>query len=195
MKIRTIIIDDEKLARQELRYQLKDFSNIEIIDEAENVDEALSKIAELKPDLIFLDISMPEKNGFDLLEELDQAPAVIFITAHDQFAIKAFESNALDYILKPIRAERLQLAIQKVEEEVKTQKEEILKYKKFEREQSGKYTLIFPFNEITEELAITLNKMSSSSGNSQNVGGPNIMKQLINEVKIYYDEKLLFIKS
>ena len=122
MKIRTIIIDDEKLARQELRYQLKDFSNIEIIDEAENVDEALSKIAELKPDLIFLDISMPEKNGFDLLEELDQAPAVIFITAHDQFAIKAFESNALDYILKPIRAERLQLAIQKVEEDIEARK-------------------------------------------------------------------------
>jgi len=122
MKIRTIIIDDEKLARQELRYQLKDFNNIEIIDEAENVDEALSKIAELKPDLIFLDISMPEKNGFDLLEELDQAPAVIFITAHDQFAIKAFESNALDYILKPIRAERLQLAIQKVEEDIEARK-------------------------------------------------------------------------
>jgi hypothetical protein len=82
-----------------------------------------------------------------------------------------------------------------VEEEVKNHKEEFLKYKKFEREQSGKYTLIFPFNEITEELAITLNKMSSSSGNSQNVGGPNIMKQLINEVKVYYDEKLLFFKS
>jgi two-component system LytT family response regulator len=120
MKIRALIIDDEKLARQELRYQLKDFSNIEIIDEAENADEAIEKIASLNPDLIFLDISMPEKSGFDLLEELEQSPEVIFITAHDNHAIKAFEANALDYILKPIRVDRLQQAISKATVEIES---------------------------------------------------------------------------
>lgn len=118
MNIRTIIVDDENLARQELRYLLKDFARIEIIDEAGNADEAKEKIEEQRPDLIFLDINMPEKNGFDLLEELSYLPYVIFATAYDQFAIKAFEANALDYLLKPIREERLSKSILKVADEI-----------------------------------------------------------------------------
>lgn len=121
-KIKSLIIDDEKLARQELRYLLNEFSNIEVVDEAENADDAIAKIDLLKPDLIFLDINMPEKSGFDLLQALEQTPEVIFVTAYDKHAIKAFETNALDYLLKPIRNDRLQEAIQKATEEIETKR-------------------------------------------------------------------------
>ncbi|MEO8151343.1 MAG: response regulator [Bacteroidia bacterium] len=122
--MRTLIVDDETLARQELRYLLKDFQNIEVIEEAANADDAKEKIEELRPDLIFLDINMPVKSGFDLLEELDFMPCVIFATAYDQFAIKAFEANALDYLLKPIREERLSKAILKVTDELSSRQSE-----------------------------------------------------------------------
>jgi two-component system LytT family response regulator len=117
--IKTIIVDDEPLARQELRYLLKGFSEIEIIDEAENVDEAKNKIEDKKPDLIFLDISMPEKSGFELLESLDVAPFVIFLTAYDEYAVRAFEENALDYLMKPTNQERIGKSIEKVKSEIK----------------------------------------------------------------------------
>jgi two-component system LytT family response regulator len=112
--IKTIIIDDERLAREGLKGLLKEFSEIEIIGEAANVDEALELIDRLKPQLLFLDIQMPAKTGFDLLAELDAVPTVIFTTAHDEYALKAFEVNALDYLLKPIDPKRLSDAIQKV---------------------------------------------------------------------------------
>lgn len=115
MSIRAIIIDDERLARAELRKLLKDFSEIEIIDEAVNVEEALEKIEQQKPDLIFLDIQMPGKTGFDLLTELDRSPQVIFTTAHHEFALRAFEVNALDYLTKPVEPRRLADAIQKLQ--------------------------------------------------------------------------------
>ncbi|MCW3081342.1 response regulator [Segetibacter sp.] len=117
MSVRTIIIDDERLARNELKKLLQDFGEIEIIDEASNVQEGLEKIEQHNPDLIFLDIQMPGKTGFDLLEELERAPKVIFTTAYDEFALKAFEVNALDYLLKPIEPKRLSDAIQKVKQE------------------------------------------------------------------------------
>lgn len=112
--MKAIIIDDERLARTELRKLLQDFPEIEIVDEAANVDEGLSKIENLNPDLIFLDIQMPGKTGFDMLNELDRAPQVIFTTAYDEFALKAFEVNALDYLLKPIEPKRLADAIHKL---------------------------------------------------------------------------------
>lgn len=114
MSVRTIIIDDERLARNELRKLLQEFSEIEVIDEAANVNEGLEKIEQHNPDLIFLDIQMPGKTGFDLLEEVDKAPRVIFTTAYDEYALKAFEVNALDYLLKPIEPKRLSDAIQKL---------------------------------------------------------------------------------
>lgn len=114
MSVRTIIIDDERLARNELRKLLQEFSEIEVIDEAANVNEGLEKIEQHSPDLIFLDIQMPGKTGFDLLDELDRAPRVIFTTAYDEYALKAFEVNALDYLLKPIEPKRLSDAIQKL---------------------------------------------------------------------------------
>lgn len=115
MSIKTLLIDDERLARLELRKLLKEHPAIEVIDEAANVDEALQKIDQLKPDLIFLDIQMPGKTGFDLLAELDRAPQVIFTTAHHEFALKAFEVNALDYLMKPVEPGRLADAIQKIQ--------------------------------------------------------------------------------
>jgi two-component system, LytTR family, response regulator len=111
---KTIIVDDERLARAELRKLLLDFPEIEIIAEASNVNEGIEKIDTLNPDLIFLDIQMPGKTGFDLLQEVDKAPYVIFTTAYDEFAIKAFEVNALDYLLKPIEPKRLADAIHKI---------------------------------------------------------------------------------
>jgi two-component system LytT family response regulator len=117
MSVRTIIIDDERLARNELKKLLQDFAEIEVIDEASNVQEGLEKIELYNPDLIFLDIQMPGKTGFDLLEELERSPKVIFTTAYDEFALKAFEVNALDYLLKPIEPKRLSDAIQKVKQE------------------------------------------------------------------------------
>lgn len=112
--MKALIIDDERLARKELTVMLKSYPEIEVIGEAQNVDEALLKIDKLDPELLFLDIQMPEKNGFDLLKELDRCPKVIFITAYDEHALKAFEVNALDYLLKPVDSIRLSEAIKKV---------------------------------------------------------------------------------
>lgn len=108
------MIDDERLARTELRKLLQEFPEIEIVDEASNAEEGLQKIEALNPDLVFLDIQMPGKTGFDLLSELDHAPQVIFTTAYDEYALKAFEVNALDYLLKPIEPRRLGEAIEKL---------------------------------------------------------------------------------
>ncbi len=110
-----LIIDDERLARKELNSLLAEHHEIEIIGEAVNADDAFEKINTLNPDLLFLDIQMPGKTGFDLLEMLDSVPKVIFTTAYDEFALKAFEVNALDYVLKPIQPERLKDAISKLE--------------------------------------------------------------------------------
>jgi two-component system LytT family response regulator len=112
--MKTLIIDDERLARKELISLLEPYTEIEIVDEAINVDDALEKISKHNPELIFLDIQMPGKSGFDLLEELDKVPKVIFTTAYDEYAIKAFDFNALDYLLKPIQEERLKDSIQKL---------------------------------------------------------------------------------
>jgi len=116
--IQTIIVDDERLAREGLKNLLKEYPEIQIIGEASNVDEAIDMIDKLKPQLIFLDIQMPEKTGFDLLEDLIETPSIIFTTAYDEFAIKAFEVNALDYLLKPIQKDRLGEAIGKAKKQI-----------------------------------------------------------------------------
>jgi len=115
MSKRAIIIDDERLARNELRKLLVEHPEVEIVAEATNANEGIEKINELQPDLIFLDIQMPGKTGFDMLSEIDKAPAVIFTTAYDEFAIRAFEFNALDYLLKPVEPKRLSDALHKLD--------------------------------------------------------------------------------
>jgi two-component system LytT family response regulator len=111
---KTIIIDDEELARRRLRRLLKGFEEFTILTEAENGAEGLKLIDELKPDLIFLDIEMPVLNGFEMLSQIKQQPKVVFTTAYDQYAIKAFEENSIDYLLKPIEAERLEKTVAKL---------------------------------------------------------------------------------
>ncbi|MEM1002249.1 MAG: LytTR family DNA-binding domain-containing protein [Bacteroidota bacterium] len=122
--MRALIIDDERLARKELNSLLEEYNEIEIVGEAANADEAIELINTLNPDLLFLDIQMPGKTGFELLEDLDNVPHVIFTTAYDEFALKAFEVNALDYLLKPVQPERLKESIAKLPER-KSDKEEI----------------------------------------------------------------------
>ncbi len=122
--MRALVIDDERLARKELINLLSEMGKVDVVGEAVNVEDAKAKIAELKPDVLFLDIQMPEKNGFDLLSELETVPHVIFTTAYDEFALKAFQVNALDYLLKPIEPERLSEAIQKLSRKVKEATEE-----------------------------------------------------------------------
>lgn len=111
---RTLIIDDERLAREELKSILKEYTEIDVVGEAQNGEEGIQKVKELKPDLIFLDVSMPEMTGFEMLKHLEEIPHVIFVTAYDQYALKAFEVNALDYVLKPIESERLEEALGKL---------------------------------------------------------------------------------
>ncbi len=114
-----IIVDDERLARNELKRLLENFPNIHIVGEASNTDEASSLIEELQPDVLFLDIQMPGKTGFEWLEEWEGfLPEVIFTTAFNEFALKAFEVNALDYLLKPIELSRLSESIQKLEKRI-----------------------------------------------------------------------------
>lgn len=113
--MKVLIVDDERLARKELTGLLEDYSNFEIIGEAVNADDAYQKINELKPDLLFLDIQMPGKTGFELLESLETVPRVIFTTAYDEYALKAFEVNAFDYLMKPIHPERLKETLKKLE--------------------------------------------------------------------------------
>jgi two-component system LytT family response regulator len=114
--MRALIIDDERLARKELAKLLEEHPSIEIVGEAMNADEAEQMINELNPDLLFLDIQMPGRTGFQLLESLESVPLVVFTTAYDEFALKGFEVNALDYLLKPIQAERLSEAVHKIME-------------------------------------------------------------------------------
>jgi two-component system LytT family response regulator len=111
MSTTCLIVDDEKLARDLLREYLEGFPEIEILGECSQGNEAVEKIEKLKPDLLFLDVQMPGMTGFDVLEEIEHEPYVIFTTAYDQYAIKAFEKNAVDYLLKPLDEERFRQAI------------------------------------------------------------------------------------
>ncbi|WP_047416315.1 LytTR family DNA-binding domain-containing protein [Cellulophaga sp. Hel_I_12] len=112
--IKTVIVEDSRLARNEIKELLKQYPELILVGEAENVDEGFELITATKPDLLLLDINMPEKDGFELLEMLDEVPITVFTTAFDEYAIKSFEYNALDYLLKPINDKRFGVAIEKV---------------------------------------------------------------------------------
>jgi two-component system LytT family response regulator len=181
--MKALIIDDSRLARNELRRLLKDFDNIQIVGEAANADEAVEKIEETKPDILFLDIQMPGRDGFQLLEALDTVPEVIFTTAYDEYALKAFDFNALDYLVKPIKKERLATTISKVAEQYRKREdtdgngdylglEDQVFVKEGEScwfvtldkirlfEVSGNYTTIY-FNEAKPMIPRTLNYLES----------------------------------
>ena len=117
-RIRTVIVEDEAPARDILKHYLKDHTDIEVIAECADGFSGLKTITELKPQLVFLDIQMPRLTGFEMIEVMTEKPVIIFTTAYDQFAIKAFEMNAIDYLLKPFSPERLKSAIVKAREKI-----------------------------------------------------------------------------
>jgi two-component system LytT family response regulator len=112
-KCRAVIVDDERLARRELSFLLQNHPEIEVVGEAGSVKEAVQVVERLHPDLLFLDIQMPRESGFDLFERTHVTAEVIFVTAHDEFAVRAFEVNALDYLMKPVNPLRLRRAIER----------------------------------------------------------------------------------
>ena len=116
--MRTLIVDDEPIARRELARLLSEHPEVEIVGEASDVPDALRKVDALEPDLLFLDIKMPGHSGFDLLEQMDLVPYVVFTTAFDEYAVRAFEVNALDYLLKPIEPMRLAAAIERAQKQI-----------------------------------------------------------------------------
>lgn len=124
MRIRTLIVDDEPLARDRVKRFLRDESDIQIIGECGNGKEAVAAIQDRNPDLVFLDIQMPEKNGFEVVRSLDEdrMPAVIFVTAYDQYALQAFDVHALDYLLKPFNRERLHRAVAHAREQIESRR-------------------------------------------------------------------------
>lgn len=134
MKINVFLVDDEHLAISELKYLLKEFPELDIIGTATSPNEAINQIQKIKVDLLFLDIQMPGLNGFDLLESLQDVPKVVFVTAYDQYAVKAFEINALDYLLKPIHPQRLKYAIDKIKAEFLATTETTPKFEKLNPE-------------------------------------------------------------
>ena len=120
MSIRVLVTDDEPIARRRIRRFLRAETNVEVIGEASNGREAIEAIRQHNPDLVFLDVQMPDVDGFGVVQALgvDQMPAVIFVTAYDEYALKAFEVNALDYLLKPFDAERFKSAFQRAREHI-----------------------------------------------------------------------------
>ena len=112
--LKVLIVDDERLARVKLRGMLEAYEGLEVVGEADGVVEAARQTVACRPDVIFLDVQMPRGSGFDLLQQLENPPAIVFVTAHDEHAVRAFEVNAVDYLLKPVQSDRLRRAIERL---------------------------------------------------------------------------------
>lgn len=196
--IRAIIVDDERLARAGLKSLLKKFDEIEVIAEASNADEALELIGEHDPDVVFLDIQMPEKTGFDLLEMLPKAPSVIFTTAYDEYAIKAFEINALDYLLKPVDPKRLEEAIKKLNAKLDTDELEKSRNKKRKEVLSENDQVFVKDGEKCWFVKLTEISLFESDGNYVKVYFGNykpLIHRSLNALDERLDEKLFFRAS
>ncbi len=192
--IKAVIIDDERLARNELKKLLADFPEIEVMGEAANANEGKEMIETLNPALVFLDIQMPGKTGFDMLAEMDKSPNVIFTTAYDEYALKAFEVNALDYLLKPIEQKRLFDAINKINsvEENDDRSEPV----NFNKSVLGEHDQVFVKDgERCWFVKLTDIRLFESVGNYAKVffgtNKPLILKSL-NSLEERLDEKIFF---
>src|SRR5262245_1342168 len=119
--MRVVIVDDEPLAREQLQRALEEAPDVMVVGEAGNGSEALEKIEEEKPDVVVLDIEMPGLNGLEVAEQLNKTPLVVFVTAYDEYAVKAFETHAVDYLLKPLDAQRLGKAVERLREQLRSQ--------------------------------------------------------------------------
>jgi two-component system, LytTR family, response regulator len=136
-KIRTLLVDDEDLARASLRKALGDFPGFEIVGDCSNGIEAIEAIGDLKPDLVLLDIEMPGLGGFEVVQQLSDPHAVVFVTAYDEYAVRAFEANAIDYLLKPVQPERLERALTRVRQRLPGTRPEISRMKAVAHERGG----------------------------------------------------------
>jgi len=146
---KTLIVDDERLARKKMRQMLSEFPEIEIVGEADGVSEAVKLIEETAPDVVFLDVQMPQASGFELLEKTGSEFKTIFVTAYDEYAIRAFEVNALDYLLKPVNPERLKQAIERLSSETsETAPENQLEYDDFLFLNFGRHSQFVRVSEI-----------------------------------------------
>lgn len=138
MKIRALLVDDEDLARSALRRLLEAAGDIEILGEAANGVEAIEKIGELQPEVVFLDIEMPGFDGFEVVQQLANPPVIVFVTAYDEYAVRAFEANAIDYLLKPVQPERLERALERIRQRVpQRESEPANRVREIARERSG----------------------------------------------------------
>jgi two-component system LytT family response regulator len=182
--MKALIVDDERLARNELKRMLENFPKINIVGEASNADDAIVMIDELNPDLLFLDIQMPGKTGFELLQSLEgHVPEVIFTTAYDEYALKAFEYNALDYLLKPIEQHRLAEAVQRVEEELHQQQLE-----KREKEDGSSRSLLGENDQVFVK--------DGEKCWFVKLGKVRLFESMGNYVRLYFDDqKPLVLKS
>lgn len=192
---KAIIIDDERLARNELKKLLSEYPEIEVVAEAANAAEGIQKIEEMHPDLIFLDIQMPGKTGFEMLAELDRAPHVIFTTAYDEYALRAFEVNALDYLLKPVEPKRLSDAIHKLEH-VEEKESDETEQTQTARGPLGEYDQVFVKDgERCWFVKLTDIRLFESVGNYAKVffgtNKPLILKSL-NALEERLDERIFF---
>ena len=190
---RAIIIDDERLARNELKKLLLDFPDVEVIDEAANAEEGIEKIETLNPDLIFLDIQMPGKTGFDMLQNLDKAPHVIFTTAYDEYALKAFEVSALDYLMKPIDPKRLADAVQKLQ---LAEEKELVAQQSFNRSLLTEHDQVFVKDgERCWFVKLSEVRLFESVGNYAKVffaGNKPLILKSLNALEERLDEKTFF---
>ena len=190
---KAIIIDDERLARNELKKLLSEFPEIEVIEEAANAKEGIEKIETLNPDLIFLDIQMPGMTGFDMLQELDRMPYVIFTTAYDEYALKAFEVNALDYLMKPIEPKRLADALQKL---IQAEEKELAAQNAFNRELLTESDQVFVKDgERCWFVKLSEVRLFESVGNYAKVyfaGNKPLILKSLNALEERLDEKTFF---
>ncbi|NJN64725.1 MAG: response regulator transcription factor [Acidobacteria bacterium] len=122
MKLRTLIVEDEPPARRRLARLLEETGQVELVGEADTVRDAVTKIKQTEPDVVFLDIQIPGGDGFDVLERLEEIPSVVFVTAYDEYAVRAFEADAVDYVVKPATAERIREALEKVSRRIEREK-------------------------------------------------------------------------
>jgi DNA-binding LytR/AlgR family response regulator len=162
MKIRTLLVDDEDLARTAMRRALESAGDIEIVGEATNGIEGIEMIGELRPDLVLLDIEMPGFDGFEVVQQLARPPVIVFVTAYDEHAVRAFEVNAIDYLLKPVQPERLERALARVRQRIPAgvvrTNSELKDIREVARERSGplrriaarrgKHIVIVPLREV-----------------------------------------------
>jgi len=184
MKLKTIIVDDERLARKELRLLLSDFEEISIVGEAKNLTETVELIKNEKPDVVFLDIQLRHENGFDLFEKVEHNFKLIFVTAFDEFAIRAFEINALDYLLKPVNPKRLKTAIGRLFEENQSETETPLRKLKIDDR------LFLEMGENSRFLQISEISHVSASGDYSELSMISGKKTLIEKPLKEWEERL-----